>query len=447
VPNAPLTADEAALIALRNQPNVTVARAGVMAAEGVTQQVRSGLGPSLGVTAGYTRIEELSTESQTSTGAAVTTPTTPGGTPGTTPGGTTPSGGTGGTTTVTTSRATSGSVSGYSASVLLRQLLFDFNHTRELVRQAAAEEHAANENLTRVQADTVLQVKQAFYTYVQNNRLVTVNQTNVQNQQAHLALAQARLKSGLGPPVDVVRAQTAVSDAILNLNVAQNNTSTSRVNLALVMGIDPRTPIQAAETGEPAVESNDVQALVTTALAKRPEVRQAQDTLEAAQHSVSAAKTTNAPFVGADLGFLSNGAKFPPGNNSFTVGVSLNWTPFDSGLAAGRVREARASVLSAQAQLTNTQLTVTSDVSQAYLNLRTAEQRVTTSDAEVANAQESVRLAEGRYRAGVGTFIDVLDAQAALVTAQTNRVNAQTAVEQARAALARAVGSPVPPPR
>ena len=59
-----------------------------------------------------------------------------------------------------------------------------------------------------------------------------------------------------------------------------------------------------------------------------------------------------------------------------------------------------------------------------------------------------MRLAEGRYRAGVGTFIDVTDAQAALLTAQTNRVNAQSAVDQARAALAHAIGAPLPaPPR
>src|SRR5262249_9033574 len=127
------------------------------------------------------------------------------------------------------------------------------NHTRDLVRQFAAEERAANEGLTRVQADQVLQVKQAFYTYAQNERLVTVNETNVRNQQDHLALAQARLNTGLGLPVDVVRAQTAVAEAILNLNVARNNASVSRVNLALLMGVDPRTPIQASETGEPAV--------------------------------------------------------------------------------------------------------------------------------------------------------------------------------------------------
>jgi outer membrane protein len=422
VPNRPLSADEAALIALHHQPTVIEASAGISAARGRTQQARSGLLPLLAVTAGYSHVETLATET---TGA--------------------PSGVGGGTVTTGGGGVT---VAGYQAAGTLRQLLFDFNHTRDLVRESAALERLAAANLTRVQSDLVLQVKQAFYTYVQDQALVTVNETNLRDQQAHLALAQARLKSGLGLPSDVVRAETAVADAMLNLNVAQNNASVARVNLALFLGIDPRTPLQAAGTGEPPNPSNDVAALVQTALTQRPDIRQFQENLRATQYAVGAAKTTNTPALSATISASTRGANFPPGNDFLTIGANIVWDPFDGGLTAGRVREARANRETAQAQLTGTQLAVTSDVSQAYINLRTAEQRVTTADAEVANAQESVRLADGRYRAGVGTFIDVTDAQAALLTAQTNRVNAQSAVDQARAALAHAIGAPLPtPPR
>jgi outer membrane protein len=421
VPNRPLSADEAALIALHHQPTVIEANAAIAAARGRTQQARSGLLPNVAATAAYSHVETLATETAAAAssvgGAAVTTG--------------------GGVVTAT----------GYTAAATLRQLLFDFNHTRDTVRQEAALERAAAANLTRVQSDLVLQVKQAFYTYVQNERLVGVNESNVQNQQAHLALAQARLNSGLGLPSDVVRAQAAVADAILNLNVAQNNASVARVNLALLLGIDPRTPVQTTEMGEPPIATENVDTLVRTALTQRPDIREFQQNLRATEYAVSAAKTTNAPSLSASLNLSTRGENFPPGNDFFTVGANIAWDPFDGGLTAGRVREARANRLTAQAQLTGTQLAVTSDVSQAYVNLRTAEQRVTTADAEVANAQESARLATGRYRAGVGIFLDVLDAQSALLTAQTNRVNAQSAVDQARAAVAHAVGAPLPAAR
>jgi outer membrane protein len=415
VPNRPLTADEAARIALRNQPAITEASAGILGAQGRTQQVRSGLLPTVGVNATYTHVENISPRGSSS---------------GNNNGG-----------TFTGNRGFSSA--GFQTSAFVSQLLFDFNHTRDLVAEAAAREQAAGANLTRVQADTVLLVKQAFYTYAQNQRLVTVNENNVRNQQDHLAAARARLNSGLGLPSDVVRAQTAVAQAIQDLTVARNNASIARVNLALQMGIDPRTPIETAEGGEPPVRIESVTELVETAGRQRPEVLQAQANLKAAQHGVSAAKTTNAPSLSADLGVSGRGNSLPPRNDSFTVGASIQWNPFDGGFASGRVREAQAGVQTAQAQLTSTQLTVTAEVSRAYLDLRTAEQRVATTDAEVSNAEEALRLVQGRYRAGLGTFIDVIDAQAALLTARTNRVNAQTSVDQARAALSRAIGAPV----
>ena len=64
-----------------------------------------------------------------------------------------------------------------------------------------------------------------------------------------------------------------------------------------------------------------------------------------------------------------------------------------------------------------------------------------TSDAEVANALEALRLVEGRYKAGLGAFLDVLDAQTAFIKADSNRVNARTSVDQARAALSHAIGA------
>jgi outer membrane protein len=407
VPDQPLTADEAAQIALRHQPAIRAAQAGVEQARGRRRQASSNLLPTLSL--GATHVEG-------STGATST------GLPGL-------------------------SATGYQTSVTLRQLVFDFNHVREAVRQAEHLERAAQANLTRAQSDLVLQVKQAFYAYSQDLRLVAVNEANLRNQQDHLAVAQARLKAGLGLPSDVVRAETAVSEAIFALNLARNTGSVARVYLAQLMGIDPRTPVQIADTGEPAQAAEDVNALIDQAQRRRPEIAQAEAALEAARHGIRAARTSSAPALSASAGITHRGADFPPETRSSSVGVSISWDPFDGGFTAGLVAEAKASMESAQSQMDSVRLAVVSDVSQAYLDLVTAEQRVATADAEVANAQEALRLAEGRYRSGAGTFIDVLDAQSAAVTAGTNRVNARYAVDQARAALAHATNMPAGAPQ
>ena len=59
------------------------------------------------------------------------------------------------------------------------------------------------------------------------------------------------------------RAETAVADAILNLNLARNAASVSRVNLALSMGIDPRTPIDAADKEQIDVDPDSGRVVMT----------------------------------------------------------------------------------------------------------------------------------------------------------------------------------------
>ena len=414
-PDRPITANEAAIIALRNQPDVMVARAGIDAAGGRVQQARAGLLPSVGVGLGYTRFESL-TGGSSGGGGTVGLP--------------------GGGSVVASP--------GYQASVNLRQLLFDFGRTRSQVRQTEALRNAASANLARVQSDLVQLVKQSFYTFVQNTRLVEVNESNVRAAQVQQAAAQARLNSGLGLPIDVVRAQTAVAQAIQALTVARNNASVSRVNLAAIMGVDPRTPIRAADADEPAITVTDFNSLVTKALTQRPDVLQARETVRAAENGLSAARKSNSPALSANLGLGGRGTSIVPNSTFASVGANIAWSPFDSGLTSGRVREAQANLESARADMRNVELSVTSDVSQAYLNLRTAEQRVATGEAEVVNAQEVVRLAQGRFSGGLGIFIEVIDAQNALLTARTNRVNALSAVDQARAALSRAIAAPLP---
>lgn len=391
----PLLADEAAAIALRNQPAVAAATAGIEAARGRTQQVRSGLGPQVGVSAGVA--------------AAVTD---------------------GGAQRPST----------FEMGASLEKLLYDYHHTRDLVRQAWALEALAQARLTAVQADLVLRVKQAFYEHLQDVRLVSVAENNVRSQRQHALLAQARLDSGLGLPYDVVRAQTAYSDAIYNLTVAQNQAAQSRVALAEIMGLDPRTPIVPADCIEPDGAPEDVAALVDCAVADRPEMQQAQAAITAARHAVAAARTVTSPVVTGSLGVSRRGDNPLPEAGTITLGVDLRWNAYDSGFTEGRVREAEANLQGALADQEAIRLQVVADVSQAYLNLRTAQQRLVTAGAQVKNAAEALRLAEGRYRAGLGVFIDILDAQAALDTAQTNQVNAQSSVDQARAALAHATG-------
>jgi outer membrane protein TolC len=391
---------EAIALALQHQPLLAQADAAAAAAASRTQQAVSGLRPTLSISSQYTRSgpEQAGAAGAGSSGSAYTT--------------------------------------GLSAE----QLLYDFGKSRSRVSQARSLEGSAHQAFAQTRQDAIAQVKQAYYRFLQDQRLVVVQRRNVSDQQAHLTLARARFQVGTAPRADVIKAETAVAEAILSLSTAENAAALSRINLNLAMGIDVRAPTRIEEADEPAPKIADQASLVETALAKRPDYTQARFNLEAAKVAVRLARTGNRPGVYAAATQGLRGNSFPPSDSSWTYGVNVQWPLFDAGLTAGKVREAQANLRSAEASLRQAEQTVASEVVQAYLNLQTAEQQVTVAKAEVANAEESLRVATGRYETGVAIYIEVLDAQRDLLTAETNQVNSLHNLSTARAALKRALG-------
>jgi outer membrane protein len=410
VPITPITAGEAARLALLHQPSITVARANVMTANAKVQQVGAALNPSLLTNAQYT---------------GATLPTAP----------LVGIGGSGSTTA-----GLPPAFLGYQMSTTANQLIFDFNHTVEQVRRSRSKAESAAFSLTTAESTLVIQVKFAYYTFVQNTRLVTVNEKDLETQQAHLELAQERYNAGVGLPSDVVRAQAAVSQSIFNLTQARTNESVSRVNLATLIGVDPRTPLTGSDEEEPVTDISVPETLYQEAHYNRPEIKQAQADVDAAEHQLRAAYSTNAPAFSGQAGWSSRGNQLPPAGSYFSTGLVMQFYLYDGGLTSGLVKEALAGRMSALASLEIAKQNIRSEVSQSYVNLVAAEQKLNAAKAGEASAAEALRLNEGRYKAGVGTFIDVLDAQNALLQARTNAVNARSAYDQSKAALSYSIG-------
>ena len=409
IANSPLTADEAVRIALAHQPSLIVSRSAVDAAHGQTLQVKAGLNPSVNVTGNATRSQILNK----TTGA---------------------SGSVG-------SSGTSGSVSdGLAGQVAMNQLIFDFNRTRDEVRQASALERSAQKNYDQAVQDLVFLIKGNFYALVEAKQQVEVDIANLKSRQAQVDLTQAQLNAGLGAPADLVSAKTVFSQASLQLLQANQSVIVASTTLANSMGIDPRTPLVLADSVEVNLKEDDSNALVDFALKNRPEILSAQESLQASGFGVSVARKTDAPSLSLGAGFSSRGTNNPFETETGFISLSFSWSLIDGGLKLGKVRTAEAQRRAAEAQLTQVSLGVINDVAKAFTNVKSVEQQILTADSEVANAQEGVRLAEGRYRAGVATFQEVITAQAALVTAQTDVVIAKASLAIAKATLDHAVG-------
>ena len=331
-------------------------------------------------------------------------------------------------------------VNGYGTSATVTQLIFDGSHANDLLRQAGALKTVAAEDLNKAKQDLALQALAGYYIVGEARRLVTVNERNVANRDSQLDLARARFGSGLGGPDDVLTAQTAKDDAVIQLVQARTTEDSAVVSLLQTLGLDPQTPVKVGEDGADPVTIDKFDEFVAKALDRRPEVLRAKASIDAAHFGARAARTIAGPVLAGSAWFGTNDPGYPWGGAGYGLGLSLSVPLYDGGLTAGAVKEADATLKSAKSDLLTAQLQVRTDVSQSYLALRGAEQQDHIAKINVDNARESLRIAEGRYKSGLGLFLDIINAQAALVAAETNAATAQAQVFQQRATLQHAAG-------
>ncbi len=398
----PVSMASAIAWAMNRQPAILQARALLTSARGKVIATRGVLLPSLVLTSAYNGIHNLGASN---TGGNTSSP-------------------------------------GFNEAATVRQLLFDSSHTHDLLNESDKLYISAYFGLKTQENNTALAVSAAYIALCQNVQLTSVSEDNIVNRTSQLALAQARLKSGLGLPSDMVNAQTALAQAQVQLSTAQNAEVASRINLALQMGIDPRTAM--ATTGYAALPSSSLTAAQVTALAlkSRPEIAAEAAQVSAARAAESAARTANDPTVSGNLEVLGRGNSFGGGTGQLIAGVSVQYTPYDGGIVAGQVEQARAAVAQNEALLTGVKLQALSDASTAYAAYESAVQRVDLANAEMFNAKQAVNIATGRYRSGLGLFQDILTAQQSLVTAESDAANALAAAQQAYALVLHAEGQP-----
>ena len=115
---------------------------------------------------------------------------------------------------------------------------------------------------------------------------------------------------------------------------------------------------------------------------------------------------------------------------------------FQGWLTKAQVREAEWNLQGLQAQVDELRLQVRLDVEQSRLGVKAAKAALEASQEVLVNAKERLRLAEGRYETGVGSIIELGDAQVALTSAAQQTVQAEFRLASARAQLQRAIGRP-----
>jgi len=283
----------------------------------------------------------------------------------------------------------------------------------------------------------------AYYTLLQAKNSLDVSHQSVSTLEDHLKNVQAQYDVGVVAKVDLLRSEVELTDAQQTLTKAQNSYDIAEATLDNIMGIPQDTKLAPQETLQYKPFEKDLDFCIDYALENRIDLMQSKLAVDAADADLNVAKAGWRPTVEASgsSGWGGNNSNWPGDDDgNWSVGVSVNFTPFDNGVTVSKVHAAKAELLAQKEQHRKNIDTVRLDVRSCYYDLREAEKRISTTAVAVEKADEDYRIAQLRYQAGVGTNTDVLDAQVALTTARNNYNTALYDYNTSKAALDTAMG-------
>ncbi|BBI99634.1 protein CyaE [Ferrigenium kumadai] len=325
----------------------------------------------------------------------------------------------------------------------LSYLLYDFGARAanlESARQLLAAASSTQDSTVQV---VFLSAVQAYYQTQATQAALDATREAERAAKGSFDAAEARYLAGSATPADKLQAQTAYSQATLNRITAEGTQKKTGGTLANIIGLDANRSVTLAAANSETVPPDfdrDVNALIDEAKRQRPDLIAAEAQVKAAEASADAARAAGKPSISLTASTTqANSAGITSHGSSLGVNLSV---PLFSGFAPTyRVRAAEAQVEAQQAQMERVRSQVALDVWNAYQNLITATQSLRTTADLLHSAEQSERVALGRYQAGVGSILDVLNAQSALASARQQRIQSMLDWNIGRATLAQAMGN------
>jgi TolC family type I secretion outer membrane protein len=398
-----LTLDDALLIALDNHPSLTAAHERIAAQRAVLGQQMAAYYPT--ITLNNTYRSTLQTGTTSTSGTAVDF---------------------------------------FSSQANTSWILYNFGKREGAVQAARETLNATDYNYKTTVDSVILDVKLAYYVYLGAKAIVKVRDEQVQSRDLLVRQARAFYEVGTRARIDVVRAESNLYTAQADLIATQNAVKVAWVTLKKAMGLRelPERPLveEAIMTTIPYT----IDQAKEIAYASRPELKSFEAQRKAQDQNIATARRGHLPDITFDGSYgrrnTSGGGDTFPLRVSWQAQLSLNIPIFDGFRTTNRVEETLRNYYVIKSEEEQQRQQVALDVEQSYLRMVELQERIKANEAAAKAAKENLDLANGRYQVGVGSIIEVTDAQTLYTDAQTTYVRALYDYKIADAQFVRAIG-------
>jgi outer membrane protein TolC len=329
----------------------------------------------------------------------------------------------------------------FSMGPNLNQLIYDFGRTSSNVKINRENVKANEQDLVTTKQTVILNVQQAYFGVLQNQRLIEVAKDVVSQTQQHLDQAQGFYQAGTRPKIDVTKAEVDLANAQLALIQTDNNFAVARVTLNNAIGFTQSLTFPVEDILGFTPRDYQLEDIVKTAYEQRPEILQIKAKQRSQEATIQLAQSSYYPILSGNAQYLWRGSHMP---NEMTwdmfFGATLSIPLFSGFSSPNQVAEQRANMKNLVSQEETLKLNIRLEAEQAYLSQKQAAEQVRVTEKAVAQAQENYELASGRYQVGVGSPLEITDAEVQLANAKANYIQALYGYKVAEARIERATG-------
>ncbi len=330
----------------------------------------------------------------------------------------------------------------FSVGPTLNLTIYDFGRTSNSVKINRENVKASEQDLVTTRQTVILNVQQAYFGVLQGQRLVEVAKEIVTNTKYHLEQAQGFYQAGTRPKIDVTKAEVDVANAQLALIQANNNFAVAQVTLNNAIGLTRSLTFPVEDTLGFAPREYRLEDIVQTAYDQRPEILQIKAKQRSQEAAVNLARSSYYPILSGNAQYLLRGYHMP---NDMTwdlyFGATLSIPIFTGFSSPNQVAEQQANLRNLLSQEEALRLNIRLEAEQAYLSQKQAAEQVRVTEKAVGQAQENYDLAKGRYQVGVGSPLEITDAEVQLANAKANHIQALYNYKVAEAKIEKAMGT------
>ncbi|HEY8119195.1 MAG TPA: efflux transporter outer membrane subunit [Methylophilaceae bacterium] len=243
---------------------------------------------------------------------------------------------------------------------------------------------------------------------------ITVSKDNLRSRDESLALTKRRLQGGVASALEVNQAESASANIEAQIAELVRQRAITEHQLAVLTG-DLNLKITEGDINNLPIPPVPPAGLPSSLLEARPDVRQAEQNMIAANAKIGVAKAALYPSISltGDFGgesielsdILKSAARI------WSLGLSLNLPIFDSGRLESKVDQASAQQKQALASYVGSVQTAFKEVNDALVTVRQSAEREAALNRSQQAAKQALQIADNRYKSGYSAYLDVLDAQ------------------------------------